>query len=503
MPNLFAYIVLYSWPLVAWLFFRNLPASRAMIWTYLLGYLFMPPAAAAFDLPLLPEVSKIEMASLATLLMVILYHGFGALKLPKSRFMLIILALYIFGPIGTVLNNADALLTGNYPFVYVRPGHELTDIPALLFQRLFDALPFILAFSLLNRKENLREFLLVITAIASIHSLLVLFEIRFSPQLNMWVYGFFQHSWLQMIRGDGFRPIVFLYHALWVGFFLMITMASAISLWRHWGKDGEVNVTTSLHETYWFIAPRRPAYIYLLYALYAFGVLVLAKSLGPIMFGVAALVLLLVAPTRTIIWVASGIAAAVLAYPVLKLTGIWPEQQIIAAFNQLSPDRGFSFEYRMINENLLLERAVEKPLFGWGGHARSLFVSSTGGILTIPDGGWVLSLGSYGFVGWFSQMSFMVAPIFYALYLRRADKLDSYSPHIATFALILSFNAVDMIPNDTMTLLTFILAGALWSNLESVSQDYRASKRHSRQHRKPILPYSEGDLDHPVLQGHS
>lgn len=499
MPNLFAYIVLYSWPLVAWLFFRNLPASRAMIWTYVLGYLFMPPAAAAFDLPVLPEISKIEMASLSTLLMVIFYHGFGALKLPKSRFMLIVLGMYVLGPVGTVLNNSEALFTGNYPFVYVRPGHELFDIPALLIQRIFDTLPFILGFSFLNRKENLKEFLMVLTAIASIHSLLVLFEIRFSPQLNMWIYGFFQHSWLQMIRGDGFRPIVFLYHALWVGFFLMITMASSISLWRHWGKDGDVQVATSLHETYWFISPQKPSYIYLLYGFYAFGVLVLAKSLGPIMFGVAALILLLLAPTRTILWAASALAAGVLAYPVLKSTGIWPEQQIIAMFNELNAERGNSFEYRIINENLLFDRAMEKPLFGWGGFARSLFVSRTGGILTIPDGGWVLSLGTYGLVGWFSQMAIMAGPVLYALYLRRADKLAVYSPHISTVALILAFNAVDMIPNDTMTLLTFIMAGALWGNLETVAQEFRKHKRQVRRHSQPILPYGDADAKRSVL----
>lgn len=497
MPNLFAYIVLYSWPLVAWLFFRNLPAARAMLWTFILGYLFMPPAAAAFDLPVLPEISKIEMASISTLAMVIMYHGTSALRLPKNWFMLAVLGLYIFGPVATYLTNGEPLYTRGF----VRPGHTISEIPAIIIERAFDLLPFLLAFSLLSRKENIRELLMVLTAVASIHSLLVLFEIRFSPQLNQWVYGFFQHSWIQMVRGDGFRPIVFLYHALWVGFFLMLTMASAISLWRHWGKDGDVSMQTSLHETYWFIAPRKPAYIYLLYAFYAFFVLILSKSLGPIMFGLAALVILLVVPTRMILWIAAAVATGVIGYPLIKFFGILPEEQIIAAFNQLSPDRAFSLAYRINNENILFERAQEKLLFGWGTYARSLFVSSTGGILTIPDGGWIVSFGAYGLAGWFSQMALMIGPVFYALRLRKADKLESYSPHISTLALLLAFNAMDMIPNDTMTLLTLILGGALWGHLESVAEEFRTQKRRSTRQSKPILPYSNTDAEQPVLGG--
>lgn len=497
MPNLFAYIVLYGWPVVAWLFFRNLPASRAMLWTFVLGYLFMPPAAAAFNLPVLPEISKIEMASLSTLAMVLMYHGFSALRLPNSPIMLVLLALYVFGPIFTYLNNAEPLNT----LGFIRPGHTIYEIPAILIERSLDIVPFILAFSLLNRKENLKELLMVLTAIASIHSLLVLFEIRFSPQLNVWVYGFFQHSWLQMIRGDGFRPIVFLYHALWVGFFLMLTVASAISLWRHWGKDGEVSMTTSLHETYWFISPRKPQYIYLLYAFYAFFVLILAKSLGPIMFGFGALILLLLAPTRLIVGIAALICIGVISYPIMKATGLFPDEQVIAFFHQLNPDRAASLAYRVNNENLLFDRAMEKPLFGWGTYARGLFVNRLGSVTVIPDGGWVLAFGQYGIIGWLSETGFMVAPVLYALYLRRADNLPIYSPHISTLVLMLAFNAMDMVPNDTLTILTYIIAGATWGNLETVAAGYRTHKRRPHRSSKPVLPLNDEHSNPPVLGG--
>ena len=47
----------------------------------------------------------------------------------------------------------------------------------------------------------------------------MLVEVRLSPQINTWIYGFFQHDFIQMMRYGGFRPIVFLPHGLWVAFF--------------------------------------------------------------------------------------------------------------------------------------------------------------------------------------------------------------------------------------------------------------------------------------------
>ena len=57
-----------------------------------------------------------------------------------------------------------------------------------------------------------------------------LFEVRFSPQLNIWIYGFFQHDFQQMIRGGSFRPIVFLPHGLWVALFFLSTLVAAAAL---------------------------------------------------------------------------------------------------------------------------------------------------------------------------------------------------------------------------------------------------------------------------------
>ena len=51
MPNPIAYMMLLIWPIVCLGLFRNLPLQRALIWSILGGYLFLPPLAEFNLLP--------------------------------------------------------------------------------------------------------------------------------------------------------------------------------------------------------------------------------------------------------------------------------------------------------------------------------------------------------------------------------------------------------------------------------------------------------------------
>ena len=77
--------------------------------------------------------------------------------------------------------------------------------------------PFLLGMRVLGTVEAQAEFLRVLVVAACAYALLALFEVRMSPQLSNWVYGFFPHSFAQHIRSGGFRPVVFLPHGLWLG----------------------------------------------------------------------------------------------------------------------------------------------------------------------------------------------------------------------------------------------------------------------------------------------
>src|SRR5262249_41129920 len=71
---------------------------------------------------------------------------------------------------------------------------------------------------------------LVIAGLA--YSPLMLFEIRMSPQLHILFYGYLPHKFIQTVRGEGFRPVVFLGHGLLVAFFAMTSFVAAAAFWR-------------------------------------------------------------------------------------------------------------------------------------------------------------------------------------------------------------------------------------------------------------------------------
>src|SRR5207253_10406528 len=103
---------------------------------------------------------------------------------------------------------------------------------------------------------------------------LCLVEIRFSPELHHWVYGFLQHDFTQTIRFDGYRPMVFMEHGLALGLWMSAACLAGYWLWRAglWQRLG-------LPEA----LARRPGLTLLALA----ATTVACKSTGAILLGVA------------------------------------------------------------------------------------------------------------------------------------------------------------------------------------------------------------------------
>ncbi len=56
----------------------------------------------------------------------------------------------------------------------------------------------------------------------------------------------------------------------------------------------------------------------------------------------------------------------------------------------VSADRANSLRHRLNNEDMLLSRAFESPLFGWGGWGRNRVYDENGKDLTVTDGLWII-----------------------------------------------------------------------------------------------------------------
>lgn len=448
MPNGFAYFALLSWPLVTFLIFRAMPIPKAIAWTIVGGYLLLP-GRAGFDIPLLPPIDKTLVPAVSAAVMTLIMMRDPRTPRPEPPgqtgkwLVRALLGLMIVTPFVTVLTNPEPVVAGP---LYI-PGLRVYDAFGVVNDTLVVLIPFILAQRFLATEAEITTLLKILVLAGLVYSAPTLFEIRMSPQLNTWIYGFFRHSFAQHIRGDGFRPIVFLAHGLWLAIFLATCILAAASLWR--ARRGE-----------------RYGRVWLPVALYLLVVLVLAKSIGALLITALFLPVLLVFGARMQLLVAVLVAMMVLFYPLLRGTGLIPVEPFIEAVEKVMPERAQSFEFRVRNEDQLLERANEKPFAGWGDWGRSrIYDEVTGRDRSVSDGAWIILIGRGGWLGYLTHFGLLTVPTV-LLWIHR--KRYPLSLGTSGLAVILAANLLDLVPNATLTPLTWLMAGALAGRMRMV-----------------------------------
>ena len=312
-------------------------------------------------------------------------------------------------------------------------------------------LPFLLGYKVLWNANGAELWCKALVLGVLWYTIPMLIELRLSPQMNVWVYGFFQHDFIQTVRYGGYRPIVFLQHPLWVAVMVMTAFLAAIALARN-------------HRT------RRN----ILIALYLGAIMVLCKSAGALLQSLMAAPLVLLARPRQMVLGAAVVASIAFAYPTLRTTSWMPLQGIVNLAMSISPERGRSLEFRMMNEQQLVERAMERPTFGWGNWGRSLFYDPYDGRMSaVPDGQWVIWVGARGVFGYLAYFLLLLTPIFALLRaMPRGRKLPHNSELVmlGTLSLMLAMNLLDLIPNATLTPLTWLTAGVLLGNANRLRQ---------------------------------
>ncbi len=437
------------WPVVAYVLYRRLDPARALIWTILAGYLILPPLTA-YNLPVVPDFDKTSIPNLAALVFAMFVLGDRISLWPQGVVGRCLMVVFVLSPFATVLTNADPITI----FDGDVQGMRIYDSVAAIANQMIRILPFFLARRYLASAAALRALTLALVVAGFAYSVPMLIETQLSPQMNVWVYGFFQHDFFQTIRAGGYRPVVFLQHGLWVAFFaLMSLMAAAVLL-----REGP-----AARRPWWLVAV-----IYLLLLLLA------CKSFGPIAYAIGLVPVVLFAPRRVQVGLAAGLAVIVVSYPLLRGAHLVPLEAIMAFAESISAERAESLAYRIGNEEQLLAHAALRPWFGWGGYGRNLILDPvTGRILTIPDGEWIITLGIYGWFGYIAEFGLVALPL--VLLCREAllQRGAVISAHAAGIALILAANLVDLLPNGTLVSLTWLMAGGLLGYAEMLSRARR------------------------------
>lgn len=214
MGNTFAYASLLAWPLFAIYLFSTKRIQFAVVVTILGGFMLLP-AGTVIDPPLFPAMGQHTLPVLSVLICcwflkkkrIRFFSGLGRIKY--------LVALFIIGPIITVSLNTDSFVIGGRYLT----GLSLYDGLSFVINQFLIIVPFFIGRQFFNTyEEQVKLFKLLVIA-GILYSPLMLFEVRMSPQLHTWLYGYFPHSFLQQYRMGGFRPVVFMGHGLLVAFF--------------------------------------------------------------------------------------------------------------------------------------------------------------------------------------------------------------------------------------------------------------------------------------------
>jgi len=409
--------------------FAMMPARVACICSILAADMFLP-AKFNIDLPLIPPVDKDIIASLSALVACLIFRPkLLTQKAPGSRYNWLF-ALLIAGSLLTVLTNGDPLQYGPTWLVGETLHDFLSDAILLL---LTWWTPFFLGRKLFNRIEDVRILLSALVIGGLIYSFFIFIEIRLSPQLNMWVYGYHQSDFIQTIRFGSYRPKVFMRHGLNVALFILVAVLAAGALKR---AKLRLGMGMGFLGVAWAGG-------------YLTMVLILCRSSGALVYGLILLPMLLWARSRLQSNVIMTVSIALFAYPLLRSYGLVPVEKIAEFFSSLlGADRAQSLSFRFENETLLLNRAVERMWFGWGGYARSFpHDGATGQRIAVVDGTWIGVLGASGLVGFISTFGLLLLPILLTAWRLRA--FVGKQRFVAVGVLVLGLvYVIDLIPNS-------------------------------------------------------
>lgn len=452
-------LAIFAWPLAGIYFFKKLPLQHAVIAIIVAGYLCLPEQTG-LNLPVVPTISKHTMPSFVALIVVLIATRSSSFSktpvtpvtgenvvlegwLPKHKLGLLLVISLLLGELLTALTNGDRLVYG--PLVL--PALSLYDGLSRIMSTAVSLIPLLLARKCLASPEQHKTLVFCMVIAGVLYALPTLWEARMSPQLSFKFYGIAPEAWKQHVRNGGFRPLVFLQHGLWLAIFMASAVIGAIAYMRLASPAKK---------------PRAIAAAAMLLI-----TLVLMNSLGALLIAMLLVLPVLLFGSRIQQLIATCLVVIVVLYPMLRGVGAIPVEQAISYVEQIDKERAKSLGFRLRNEDLLLEKASGRPLFGWGSWGRNQVYTAEEGNISTTDGSWIILIGSSGWVGYLSRFGLLCFPI---LLLTFGGK--RYPTHLATTAvmMMLTANLLDLIPNATLTPITWLLGGALLGRLEYRAQ---------------------------------
>jgi tetratricopeptide (TPR) repeat protein len=169
----------------------------------------------------------------------------------------------------------------------------------------------------------------------------------------------------------------------------------------------------------------------------------------------------------------------------------------------LDAERAHSLNFRFQCENQLIARALQQPIFGWGGWGRNtayLARNEEGSFAfqAATDGLWVITLGINGYVGLTLLYTVILLPVI--LMIRRFPVSTWNTPAVApavACGTILALYLIDCLLNGFVNLIYIVMCGGLISTMPAPSIAGRAKPR-DQDEKESIKAIEAGDS--PTLE---
>jgi hypothetical protein len=453
MQNWFASFALLMWPVVALWLYSTRSAIQATLWTIIAAMLVLP-VGASVKIPGVPQFDKVSIPNICALIGCAL---FARKQIPSSgRFgaAQVLVAMALIAPFITSELNTDAIIIADR----FLPASSHYDAVSAMVAQYISLIPFFVGRRMVRSSEDTIEVLRVMVIAGAIYSIPILFEVRMSPQLHNWVYGYQPSEFIQQVRAGGYRAVVFLGHGLLTAFFIATTAIAAAALWRM--RLPVMRLSPGGLMSYLLV------------------ILALCRSLGPVVYGAILVPIVRFAGPRLQVKVAIMLVVFSLFYPMLRLTDAFPTKFLVDTAAATSVDRAGSLQFRFDNEDRLLTHASKRLWFGWGRFGRArVYNEDTGKDDSVTDGAWIITLGTFGLFGFSAVFGLLTLPVFRAWSsIRRAQSAHD-AIALAALSLILAVNVIDLLPNASLTPCTWLLAGALLGRAEVLRLSVRPVQR--------------------------
>ncbi len=457
-PNAFATFVLFAWPLVMGFLTIFMPVRRIVLISIIGGNLFLPQMAII--LPGFPNYSKPLSAGLGALIAALIL---AAPKLFnwKPKLLDLFMLAFLFAP------GISSLMNGLGPW----------DATSATINRFLEwGVAYWVGRSLLQEQHEIRELAIGFVVGGIAYTPLCIWESVMSPQLNNQIYGFTTSQFIMNYRMGGWRPVVFMQHGLAVGAWMAGSSIVAWILWRSrsiprifgvpmsWIAIGLVFVTINLRSTG--------------------AVLLLFGLIGSVEF--VQLTRIRLALLALILMPTGYIAARTMG---------WDGFEMVQATRVLGEDRADSLKMRLVNDSLIVDKTMQRPVFGWGGWGRWRVRDINGNDITISDSWWGILLGTTGVFGLIAAYGTYVAPMIPLIRRKSTQKIFEGADGAAWaigFAILLF--VLDTLAN-AMPNSSFMLAAGV---MTSFVMSRRSGQPRPR--AEPLAQSSDPDMQPPLAR---